>query len=252
MSLSIYTASQGMLRAFHQTGNRLERTFSHLATGKRVATAQDDAAALAIGERLTAKERSLHQGGRNLQDGYGLAATAEGALGSSHDTLHRMRELSVQAQNGTLSSQDRATIQQEFDALAATLDQTAPSPGTTTITDGNGGEIAIDVADASSTALGVNGLDASDPATLGTIDQALGDVSRARSSLGSAMNSSTYRSEAVSAVAATQAAARERLVDADYAQEIANLTRDRILGNMQLAGLAVAGRSTSATFDLIG
>ncbi len=250
MSLTISNDSHGMLRALYATDQRMQRSFARLATGKRIASAADDAAGLAISQRLSAQERGFHQGVRNLADGYGYAATAEGTLGSSADTLGRMRELAVQAQNGTLSAADRATIQEEYDQLAATLDQTAPAAESKTFTDGNGGEVTLDVADASASGLGVSGLDLSDPTSIDAIDQAIDDVSSARSSLGTAMNRMEYRSEAVSGQAESAAAARSRIEDADFAQEVANLTRDRILQQLQVSGLQMAGRNKGVALDL--
>lgn len=251
MSLSIGNASQGMLRALHRTKDRLDRTFTHLATGKRIASASDDAAGLAISERMRATTRGLDQGQRNLADGYGYAATAEGTLQSSQDTLQRMRELAVQAGNGALNASDRATIQQEFDQLAASLDQNAPAAGSRTFTDGNGGEVAVDVADTSASGLGVAGLSLSDPNALARIDGAIENVAGARSSLGTVMNQLRYRSDVVGAVAETTEAARSRIADADFATELADLTRDRILQRLQLSGLAIVGRNNSATLDLL-
>src|SRR5262245_19932021 len=96
---------------------RLQRNYSRLASGLRIAVAADDAAGLAISERLRAKVRSLNQAIRNANDGISLVETAEGALQEDSNILGRMKELAVQARNGTTSSSDRATLDDEFQSL---------------------------------------------------------------------------------------------------------------------------------------
>ena len=185
MTLSIRaTTSEAQKRYLEQVAELQKRNQEKLASGKRIARAADDAAGLAIAKRLEAEVASAEQGGRNLADGRSLARTADAALQSSQDTVARMRELSVQAQNGTLSDSDRATIQQEYDQLAEQLDQVAggtdfagqtlldgslQGTGAVVITDGEGGDTALEIQDAGAAALGVAGLDVSDPNTLASL-----------------------------------------------------------------------------------
>lgn len=252
LSISNTNGTLSMLRALYQTSDRLGRTYSHLATGRRIAGASDDAAGLGIAERLRARSIGLFQGERNLADGISYASTAEGRMESSHETLHRMRELAVQAGNGTLSAEDRATIQEEYDQLAATLDQTAPEAESRTFTDGNGGEVTVEVADTTAGGLGVGGLDVADEGTLGAIDAAIDEVSTARSALGTAMNRMAYRSDIAGAMRESTDAARSRIEDADFALELADLTRDRLLYGLQISGLSLTARSQGAVLDLFG
>lgn len=267
MSLSIHRNTDGVLRAMHEVQTRQDRTRSHLATGKRIAGASDDAAGLAIARRLEARERGMAQGERNLADGVSLTRTAEGSLQTSHDTLGRMRELAIQAQNGTLSAADRATVQQEYDQLAAQLDQTAAGTrfggqslldGSTSgaaavqITDGDGGSTTIDVPDLRSAALGVAGRAVGDPATVAALDQASARVSSVRSELGATENRLGHQSRALAAARESAAAARSRLEDADVAAEVAVMTRDRILQGLQMSGLKITGRSNHRVLDLLG
>ncbi|MHC4515681.1 MAG: flagellin N-terminal helical domain-containing protein [Planctomycetota bacterium] len=97
--------------------NLLAASFRKLSTGLRIATAADDAAGLAISERLRAQIRSLDQAKRNANDGISLAQTGEGALEEVNNILVRLRELSIQASNGTVSGEDRDTLQEEFASL---------------------------------------------------------------------------------------------------------------------------------------
>ncbi|HEX5053375.1 MAG TPA: flagellin [Planctomycetota bacterium] len=251
MNLPSTSATFSLLRAMQQTQSRLDRTFTHLATGKRIASASDDAAGLAISQRLLAQERGYAQGERNLQDGGGYTATTEGSLQSSNETLQRMRELAVQAGNGTLSETDRATIQEEYDQLAATLDQTSTGSLSTTFTDGNGGEITVDVTDTSAAALGVGGLAVGDPGTLEALDHATDQVSAQRGRLGAAENQLGRRSDVVAQMREAMAAARSRIEDADYATEMASLMRDRILHGMQAAGLRLILRAERTPLNLL-
>lgn len=267
MSLSIRgSGADGMLRALQGTSRRLERDTSHLATGKRIASAADDAAGLAIAVRLQVAVGSMAQGEANLAGGQDLARVAEGALQGSQDAIARMRELGVQAQNGTLSSADRATLQQEYDGLAAQLDQTAggtrfagrnlldgSSGGTDAIVVGDGDSTStLDLPDVGSSALGLAGLDLSDPATLQRLDAATDRLSSVRSSIGSFDASLSRRSEALANARENAEAARSRIEDADVAQEVASLTRDRILQGMQMLGLAAHGSTQRAALDVLG
>ena len=96
---------------------RLQGNFARLSSGMRIATAADDAAGLGISERMRAQVRSFTVASRNAQDGVSLVQTAEGALQEVSNNLTRMRELAVQASNGTLTTQDRSTLDTEFQAL---------------------------------------------------------------------------------------------------------------------------------------
>lgn len=267
MSLSIHKSSDGVLNAMQKVRSRQERTHSHLATGKRIASASDDAAGLAISKRLESRVRSMAQGERNIQDGVSITRTAESSLQTSHESLGRMRELTVQAQNGTLSDDDRATIQAEYDQLAAELDQTAAgtrfsdralldgSSGgaeAPVITDGGGGETKIDIPDMRAAALGVAGRSVSDPATLDAIDEASARVSSVRSELGATENRLGHQSEALAAARVSAEEARSRIEDADVAREVADMTRDRILQGLQMSGLKITGRSNHRVLDLLG
>ena len=107
--------------------SRLGSSYQKLSTGLRIASAADDAAGLAISERLRAQVRSLDQAQRNANDGISLVQTAEGALSETSDLLVRMRELAIQAANGTVSTSDKTTLQEEFRALRSEIDRISNS-----------------------------------------------------------------------------------------------------------------------------
>lgn len=107
----------------YTSNNQLMTSFQRLSSGLRVNSAKDDAAGLAIAERFLSNIRGLSQVARNTSDGVSLAQTADGALSKTNDSLQRMRELAVQAGNGTLSSADRQALQKEFDQLSGEVDR---------------------------------------------------------------------------------------------------------------------------------
>ena len=252
--------SQGDLPRVHQmerTAARLQRTSQQLASGRRIATAADDAAGLAIAQRLAAAVRGSAQGERNLADGQSLARVADGAMETSQDNLARMRELAVQAQNGTLSAADRATIQQEYDGLAAQLDQTAGAADfagrslldgsasgadAIVVRDGSGGDHAVDLPDLRAAALGVAGRTVADPATVQALDAASAQLASARGRLGSADHAFGSHMAQLGAGAIAAEAARSRIEDADVAMAVAEQTRDRILLGLQIHGSRSAAR----------
>jgi flagellin len=249
------------LGTLQSTQDRLQDTLRHLASGKRVDRAADDAAGLAIATRMLAYEGGVDQGAANLASGVDLANTAEGALDTTQQNLSRMRELSIQAQNGTLNAGDRAAIQNEYDSLAAEIDRTAAATSyggrplldgsaggsnAVSIADGQGGTEKIDIPDQSAAALGVSGLSVSDPNTTAALDQALDNVSSTRASLGSTVNSLQSRISNLRQTADNTAAARSRIEDVDVAQATAERTRDDILAQAQIA-LAGHSRGIAAT-----
>ena len=129
MALTVNTniASIQAQRSLGSVTSRLGNSFRRLSSGLRIASAADDAAGLAISERLRAQVRSLDQARRNANDGISMVQTAEGALNETGSLLLRLRELSVQANNGTVSSADRDTLQQEFSELVGEIDRIAQS-----------------------------------------------------------------------------------------------------------------------------
>ncbi|HEB53337.1 MAG TPA: flagellin FliC [bacterium] len=267
MSLSIQGQNGGFGRRFlSQTLRAQSRASQRLASGKRIVSAADDSAGLAIARRLEAEVRGAAQGERNLADGQSLVRTAEAALGTSQDTIGRMRELTIQAQNGTLSDADRATIQQEYDQLAAQLDQTAAGTdfggrplldgsasgtGAIELTDGDGGSTQVAIDDARAQALGVSGLDVSDPNTLAALDNAQDTLSSQRARLGALDNNLDRQRERLAVQRENQEAARSRIEDADVAREIAEVTRNRILSDLAIAGQRIQNRDRGRIMDLL-
>ena len=250
----------------------LATSLQRLSSGLRVNSAKDDAAGLAIAERMNAQVKGLNVAIRNANDAISLSQTAEGALGKVGENLQRMRELAVQAANGTNSSADRTTLDEEYTALAgevtrvlqstkfnglSLLNASAPAGGfdfqvgannnanekinvaTSDITAGTG-IAAVTGAGASASiadATGAKALTAMD-----ALSTAIDEVSSARAKFGASQN----RFEAVIAnlqiASENQSASRSRIMDADFASETANLTRGQI---MQQAGTAMLAQANS-------
>ncbi len=251
------------LRFLHKQNAVVRGSFERLASGSRIPRASSDAAGLAISESLRAQSASQAQGVRNLNDGISAARIAEGALDESSNILGRLRELSIQSQNGTLNGQQRQAIQREFDSLSEQLSDISQNTDFNgkplldgseriEIVDGSGGaatEVAVD--DQSAAALGVEGLDASDPASLHRIDAAIAQVSSARAELGATENrlASQVRSHLVAHE--NTVAAESRIRDTDFAKETSNLVGQRILQEAAVAVRAQANVSTRATLQLL-
>jgi len=243
-----------------------QRTRERLAAGRRIVRAADDSAGLAISKRLEAAVRGNAQGERNVADGRSLVRTAESSLQTSQDTVARMRELSIQAQNGTLSAVDRDVIQQEYDQLAAQLDQTSQSTnfggralldgsvsgsGAIRITDGDGGDTDIEIADAGAAALGVQGLDVSDPNSIAALDAAQDQLSSQRARLGALDNTFSRQEQQLATERINAEEARSRIEDADIAREVAESTRTRILTDLTLAGQRIADGNRGRVMELL-
>ena len=252
--------------------DRLAGNFARLSSGLRIAAAADDAAGLGISERMRAQIRSLDQAARNAQDGFSLVQTAEGSLGETSANLVRMRELAVQAANGTLNTGDRAVLDVEFQALAEEVDRVANQTtfngvnlfdGSTTSLDiqvgtESGETISLTLEDVTSGGLGLSGgsfdlTTASNAAgVLATIDTAIDSVSAFRGDLGASQNrlQSTFRS--LTATSENLSAAESRIRDVDVATETADLTRNTILQQAALSVLGQANVQPQLALSLLG
>ncbi len=275
MGLRVNTniASLSAQRALANVTSKLNSSFRRLSTGLRITTAADDAAGLAISERLRAQIRSLDQAQRNTNDGISLAQTAEGALDEVNNILIRLRELSIQSANGTVSNADKNTLPEEFTALRDEINRIGLSTEFSNIKllDGsnsvvtfhigagnvaNINQISVSLNPVLSTSLALNTLDigsgGDQSLAIAQIDSAINTVSSLRGTLGAVQNrlSSTIRNLAVQAENIT--AANSRIRDVDVAFETARLTRNSILQQAAIAILAQANLQPQAALALLG
>lgn len=242
----------------------LATSIQRLSSGLRVNSAKDDAAGLAISERMNAQVRGMDVAQRNAGDAISLAQTAEGSLGQVSDMLQRMRELAVQSANGTNSDSDRANLQAEYAQLSDEIDRTLSGTtfnGTTLFdaaTDfdfqvgtGTSANDTVSIsrndltADADLTA--VIAADISTSATtaqdaMDDIDAALDTINSERANYGAAQNRFETIISGLKVTSENTSAARGRIIDADYAKESANLTRAQVL---QQAGTAMLSQANS-------
>ncbi|WP_404459600.1 flagellin [Sutcliffiella horikoshii] len=218
------------------------KSMEKLSSGLRINRAGDDAAGLAISEKMRAQVKGLDMASKNAQDGISLVQTAEGALNETHDILQRMRELTVQAGNGTNEPEDLTAIQAEIASLIEEIGGEAGSKGISDRTQFNGKElldgtlsvdfqiganggqqVTVDIADMSAAGLGVNVIDVEDfgttnfDAQLALIDTAIGTVSEQRSALGAVQNRLDHTINNLSTQSENLTAAESRIRDVDYA-----------------------------------
>ncbi|MFN3243505.1 MAG: flagellin [Planctomycetota bacterium] len=253
--------------------SRLGDNFRRLSTGLRISTAADDAAGLAISERLRSQVRSLEQSKRNANDGISLVQTAEGALNEVSSILTRLRELSIQASNGSVSDQDKSTLNEEFSSLVNEVNRIGRSTefngiklldgsssavsfqvgfGTTSGID----TLSVSLSAALSTSLALNNLDigstGSTTTAITNIDTAINTISSLRGSLGAVQNrlGSTINNLAIQTE--NLSAAESRIRDVDVAYETAQLTRNNILQSASISVLAQANAQPQSALSLLG
>ena len=252
--------------------DRLQSNFRRLSTGLRIVSAADDAAGLAISERMRAQVRSLIQAQRNANDGISLVQVGEGAMNEISNILIRMRELAIESNNGTFSGSDKDTLDQEFDNLIQEVDRISLSTQFNGVNLLDGSTPTIEFQVGSDTVsgvdtlqvtlqsvltsdLGINALDISStgsPTTaIDAIDLAIDSVASARGDLGALQNrlQSTINNLGVSVE--NLSAAESRIRDADIAAETAELTRNSILQQAAISILAQANVQPQVALSLL-
>lgn len=256
-------------RQLSNTDRNMDKSLEKLSSGYRINRAADDAAGLAISEKMRGQIRGLNQATRNAQDGISLLQTAEGALNESHAILQRMRELTVQAGNGTNETQDLAAIQAEIDALIEELDGIATRTqfNGKDLLDGSftgvdlqiganaGQQLTISIDDMRSTALGVNGVDVTSIAfdtDITLIDTAIETVSAQRSDLGALQNRLEHTINNLGVAAENLTAAESRIRDVDMALEMAEFTKHNILLQAGTSMLSQANMKPQNVLQLLG
>ena len=246
------------------TGIYLEK----ISSGYRINRAGDDAAGLAISEKMRAQIRGLEQAQQNANDGISLIQTAEGGLNETHAILQRMRELAVQSANGTYDDTDRANLQAEVSELIEEVNRIADSTKFNGIdllngdlTDlqlqigANDETVTMSVADMTASGLSVDGVDISDAAdatsAIGTIDTAINLVSEARAGLGAMQNRLEHTVNNLGVTTENLTAAESRIRDVDMAKEMMAYTKNNILTQAAQAMLAQANMQPQGVLQLL-
>ena len=253
--------------AAKQTQSDLNSAMEKLSTGKRINFSRDDAAGNAIAMRLEAEISQLKVASRNASDGQSLIDTADGALKETHSILVRMRELAVQAQNGTLETADKTALGVEFDALESEIDRIASSTswGGKSILDGSfstgtlfnievgaATDITHLIKNANAAALGIGSTHTvAQSSTIAVMDAAIASLSEERAGLGAISNRLDSTVANLDQIRVNLFASKGRIEDADFAQETANLAKGQILQQAATAMVAQANASKSTVLSLV-
>ena len=277
MALAIATNNAALNAAASASSvNRdMETSMARLSSGKRINSASDDAAGVAISSRLSAEIRGTDQAIRNSLDGQALIDTAEGAHKEIENILQRMREVGVQSANDTNNAQDRANLQAEMDAMITEIDRIA---GTTTwageqlmdeatgttfsfqvgSATGTQNQIVVTLNSMNATKLGVmkTAIDletnmTSRLASITEVDKAIELVNNQRSELGAVSNRLNHTVNNLTNISSNLSAAKGGIEDADFALETTSLAKNQILQQASTAMLAQANASKQNVLSLL-
>jgi flagellin len=277
MALAIATNNAALNAAASASSvNRdMETSMARLSSGKRINSASDDAAGVAISSRLSAEIRGTDQAIRNSLDGQALIDTAEGAHKEIENILQRMREVAVQSANDTNNGQDRANLQAEMDAMITEIDRIAGTTtwaGTQLMDDSTGTTFSLQVGAATGTqnqiAVTINSMNATQLGVMKTaidletnmtsrlasiqeVDEAIEKVNDQRSELGAISNRLNHTVNNLTNISSNLSAAKGGIEDADFALETTNLAKNQILQQASTAMLAQANASKQNVLSLL-
>jgi flagellin len=254
----------------------MSKVMEQLSTGKRINGASDDAAGLAISNKMTSQIRGLNQAVRNANDAISMIQVAEGATTEVTNMLQRMRELGVQAINDTNTSTDRTAIKTEFQQLAKEIQRISENTewNTTKVANASANSAAFQVGANSSQTITVtfsditalSGMTAVISAataasagsvadfagtTISNLDTAISAIDTYRSTLGASINRLNYASDNLQNVSANTSASRSRILDTDYAQATTELARTQIIQQAATAMLAQANQQPQSVLSLL-
>ncbi|HVY78185.1 MAG TPA: flagellin [Solirubrobacterales bacterium] len=265
MSLRIQTNVEAFNahRNLVSTSNALSKSMERLSSGYRINRAADDAAGLAISERLRAQVRGIGQAQRNAQDAVSLVQTSEGSLDEVHSMLQRVRELAVQYKNGSLSEADRESIQSEVNQLASEVERIGTSTefngikllneaATVTFQVGaNDGEVITVSTISLGGAVGAAAFELGAETDISEIDTAIGAVSTQRAEFGAVQNRLEHTLNNLSVYQENLTASESRIRDVDMAAEMVEFTKLQILQQAGTAMLAQAQQSGQSVLTLL-
>ena len=264
MAINTNISSMNAQRNLAGSQMSLATSMQRLSSGLRINSAKDDAAGLAIADRMNAQVRGMTVAMRNANDGISMAQTAEGALSTVTDALQRMRELGVQAQNGTNSTSDRANLDTEYQQLSQEITRIAAQTkfnGTAIIGAGAGANVfqvganngeTLAITTTTVTTVAGNLTSAANASTaVAALDTAIDTITTQRATYGAAMNRFGMAISNLAISNENQSAARGRIMDADFAVETANLSRAQILQQAGNAMVAQANQLPNQVMTLL-
>ena len=264
-------------RNLASVNERVDKNMEKLSSGMRINRAADDAAGLAISEKMRGQIKGLNMATKNSQDGISLIQTAEGALNETHSILQRMRELSVQSANDTNTTEDREKLQLEMNQLRLELDRISTSTefNTRKLLTGEYAEggltfhigankdqnVKFQVADMGATYLKVNGATDEEAVSISTqddanvaieiVNNALERVSEERANLGALQNRLEHTINNLRVSGENLQSAESRIRDADMANEMVSLNKDKIISQSGTAMLAQANAKSQSVLQLL-
>ena len=246
----------------------MNTAMEQLSTGTRINSAKDDAAGLAISQNMTSVIRGLNMAVRNLNDGVNMIQTADGAMIEQTNMLQRMRELAVQASNGTNSSSQVGYLNTEFQALVTQIGSISSqttwngmnllnATSTFSFQSGatSGQTISVVVNSMGTGSLGVSSASISSTAfaaaAIATLDTAMNSINSQRATLGASINQMAYAADNLTNVSANTTASRSTIMDTDYALATTQLAKNQIIQQAATAMLAQANQQPSAVMALL-
>ena len=271
LSINTNVGALKAAQASYSVNKSMETSMARLSSGKRINSAADDAAGIQIANRLTAEIQGLNQSVRNAADAQAMLATAEGASHEVHTILLRMRELAVQAANGTADGGgDRVALKSEFDALESEINRIASKTTFAGIQLVDGSFTALDSGKFQVGAYGsetithtienLNTVSIGLPAAIDlttytkansaivTLDKAISNVGTEREQLGAVMNRLDHAIANLQQVSTNLSTAKGRIMDADFAAETSNLARTQVL---QQASMAMLSQANAAKQNIL-
>mgnify|MGYP000141200459 FL=1 len=269
MRINHNIASLNTYRQLTINNNAGSKSLEKLSSGYRINRAGDDAAGLAISEKMRGQIRGLNQAERNAQDAISLIQTAEGALNEVHSILQRMRELAVQSASDTNTNDDRGELQKEIKQLLEEIDRISDNTefNTMKLLDGSfedkvfqvganeGQEVTLSIGSMKASDLNIDDIDLSTQtgasSAISTIDQALKDVSSERAKLGAMQNRLEHTINNLSTTAENLTASESRIRDVDMAKEMMEFTKNSILQQAATAMLAQANQQPQGVLQLL-
>jgi flagellin len=270
MRINHNIAALNTYRQLSSANNGQMKSMEKLSSGLRINRAGDDAAGLAISEKMRGQIRGLDQAQRNSQDGISLIQTAEGALNETHSILQRMRELAVQSANDTNTDSDRTQLQAEINQLSSEIDRIANNTefNTQNLLNGDVSQTAITLQiganQGQSLAFNIGTMDSSSlfstidissqtlaDAALASLDTAINSVSTQRSSLGALQNRLEHTINNLGTASENLTASESRIRDVDMAKEMMTQTKNSILAQASQAMLAQANQQPQGVLQLL-
>ncbi|WP_010580519.1 flagellin [Liquorilactobacillus vini] len=272
MRINTNVSAMTTLRYLNQATDAKSKALTELSSGSRINSASDDAAGLAVSEKMKAQIGGIEQAENNAQDGVSLVQTAEGEMSETQSILDRMRDLAVESANGTLTSSDRSSINDEFSQLTDEINRLAGSTtfntqnlvsGTTTNTftfqiganTQADNRITVTISAMGTTALGINSISilsaGSAVKAISAIDGALDKVSGARATLGAVENRLSYAISNLETSDENTSEANSRIRDVDMAQEMTEYTKENILTQAATTMLSQANSMPSTALTLL-